>query len=102
MNRLSFFPTVTVNGIQEKDPLGGNISKFKTVRPVSYYRVAEEDLMRPDLISHKAYGDVSFWWVICVVNNIQNPLLDLSVGQQLQIPDVVDIYDFNKVYRVID
>ena len=100
MNRLDFFPVVTVDGTDEVDQIGGNLSKFKPVRRVSYFRVTQEDLMRPDLISQKVYGTVTFWWVICLTNGIANPLTDLSVGQQLEIPNILDIYDFNKAYRV--
>ena len=100
MNRLDFFPVVTVDGLDEVDQIGGNLSKFTPVRQVSYYRVAQEDLMRPDLISQKAYGTVSFWWVICLVNDLSNPFTDLEVGTLLKVPNILDVYDFNKTYRI--
>jgi hypothetical protein len=100
MNRLDFYPVVSVDGVSEVDQIGGNLPKFATVRPVSYYRVAQEDLMRPDLISQKAYGTVSFWWAICLVNDLSNPLTDLVEGQLLKVPNLLDLYDFNKAYRI--
>lgn len=101
MNRLDFYPVVTVDGSDEVDQIGGDLSKFTPIRPVSYYRVTSEDVMRPDLISYKAYGTVSFWWVVCLVNGIENPLADLVVGASLKIPNVLDLYDFNKKYRIV-
>ncbi len=51
------------------------------------YRIADTDLGRIDLLAYKFYGDVSLWWVICVVNKIANPLTDMWVGQELKILD---------------
>jgi hypothetical protein len=34
--------------------------------------------MRIDLIAHKVYQNVNYWWVICEANNILNPFTDLT------------------------
>jgi hypothetical protein len=52
------------------------------------YAVVETDLMRPDFIAWKTYGDVSLWWVIMHVNSIANPFTDLIVGEVLKIPKI--------------
>ncbi len=44
------------------------------------------EVARPDLIAYKHYGDVSLWWVIAIVNNIDNPLVDLQSGMTLKVP----------------
>lgn len=51
-------------------------------------RVTKEILQRPDLLASQAYGDPSLWWVIYEFNNIRDPLFDLQLGQELQIPSL--------------
>lgn len=52
----------------------------------SMYSVTESDLKRIDLIAHRTLGDVNLWWAIAFVNNIANPLEDISIGDTLMIP----------------
>ncbi len=42
------------------------------------------------LLAHNVYSDVKLWWIICVANNIQNPLLFPEPGTVLRIftPDI--------------
>jgi hypothetical protein len=89
-----------VDGKDEIDFLYNNLSKFKLHYQESYYRITEPDLLRPDLISYQYYNTVDFWWVIMLVNNIQNPLTDLEIGMLIKVPNILDIYEFNKLYRV--
>lgn len=37
------------------------------------------------LLSYKYYGTVNLWWILCVANNIQNPLDLPEVGTKLKI-----------------
>ena len=53
----------------------------------SFYVVSEMDIGRVDLISYNCYGNSSYWWAICLVNNIGNPF-ELLVGQSLRIPSI--------------
>lgn len=41
---------------------------------------------RADLLSYEAYGTVSYWWLICLANNITNPFEELTPGKQIKIP----------------
>lgn len=102
MDRTKFFQNYfnETTQVNELDYLYNNLSKMALKYSTSRYRVSEQDLMRPDLISYKVYGTVNYWWVILVINNIQNPFLDLSVGQMLLIPNENDLYDFRKKYRL--
>jgi nucleoid-associated protein YgaU len=43
------------------------------------------DNMPWTLISQKAYNTPSLWWLICSVNNIQNPIQFPSAGTVLKI-----------------
>lgn len=37
------------------------------------------------LISYNYYNDVKLWWIICIANNIQNPLNLPTVGMNIKI-----------------
>ena len=96
MNRTNFFEEVTVYDFPEYDHLNNSLSRFVMNYPVQYYRVAEDDLQRPDLISYKAYQTVKYWWLICYANGVLDPFTDLEVVKLMTIPNILDIYEFYK------
>lgn len=49
---------------------------------------------RSDLISHKFYGTVELWWLICERNDIFDPFTEFSFGKEIIIPSVVDYQKF--------
>ena len=100
MNRTNFYNVAVNNQTDEYDYLWNNLSKFKTNYPLRYYRVESKDLMRPDIISYKIYGTIGYWWLILALNGIQDPLHDLTVGLLLKIPNVLDIYNFQKQWAI--
>ena len=100
MGRTNFYNISVVEGNREYDHLYNTITKFTMVYPVRYYRVESEDLMCPDLISKKVYNTEDYWWIICMVNNIDNPFNDMEVGQLLKIPNLIDIYTFTKKWSI--
>ena len=107
MDRTNFFTIVTATAttsdadkMKELDYLHNPLTKFKMNYLPSKYRVIAADLMRPDRISDKNYNTPEFWWIICLVNNIDSPLVDLEVGQILDIPSELDIFEFQRRYRV--
>lgn len=106
MDRTIFYDVATLtDGLtnisnHELDMLHNNMSKFTMMYAVGYYRVTNADLMRPDSISNIVYGTVGYWWLICFVNKIYDPFVDLTVGQQLTIPNILDIQNFYKKYRL--
>jgi hypothetical protein len=99
MNRTLFYDIETVDGIEELDFMDNSLSGLLFKYEPIYYRVVETDVMRPDLISYKNYGTVTYWWIVCLVNGVENPLLDIKVGDLYKLPNVIDIYDFYKNYR---
>ena len=99
MDRTKFYVVKTHNSIDELDFLENSLSGFRINYPVSYHRVDATDLLRPDMISYKAYGTVSFWWLVCYINDIWDIFSDLELGQVLRIPNILDIYDFYKKYK---
>ena len=100
MRRTLFYKKFTVDGTEELDFLYNSLSQFKITYQPDYYRISEGDIPDPGAISYKVYGTTEFWWVILLVNDIQNPLTDMESGTILQIPNVIDIYDFQRKYRV--
>ena len=98
MDRTNFFNIIDVGNGDEYDHLYNTLSRFTMNYPAMYYRVEGEDVMRPDLISYKAYKTVRYWWLICFVNQIQDPLVDIEPGKLLTIPSILDIYSFFKKY----
>lgn len=53
--------------------------------------IKQEDILRPDLISQKAYNTPELWWVILEYNNIQDPMFELQLGQILKIPAIARV-----------
>jgi hypothetical protein len=107
MDRTNFFTIVkaSVTGkskdtMEELDFLWNPLTAFELTYDPTYYRVAGSDIMRPDTISYNAYGTPDFWWIICLINSIDNPLIDMQVGQILKIPNPIDIFNFQRKYRV--
>jgi len=100
MRRTLFYKKFTVDGTEELDFLYNSLSEFEMAYEPKYYRVDESDASDPGIISYKCYGTVEFWWVILAVNGIQNPFTELTVGIVLTIPNVIDIYTFQRKYRV--
>lgn len=102
MDRTKFYKKVINDGIGELDFLYNSLSYIdRSLRyPVQIYRVTSEDIMRPDLISYKAYGTVKYWWVILVFNDIEDPLTEIQPGLLIEIPHKMDVYDFQRRYRL--
>jgi len=100
MKRTDFFKEVSINNTTEYDHLNNTLYRFTMKYPVKYYRIAEDDVMRPDLISWKVYQTVDYWWLICFVNNIQDPFNDIISGDLIKIPNLLDVYEFYKKYKI--
>jgi hypothetical protein len=52
---------------------------------ITLYTVTEAEENRIDIIATKFYGSASMYWVICMANNISDPL-DLPIGRILSLP----------------
>jgi len=100
MNRSNFYQKVTVGGVPQLDFLHNSLSRFDMIYSPRYYRVMGDDGMRPDMISKKVYDTPSLWWVLMLVNDISNPLVDIDPGTVLIVPNRIDVYNFQKKYRL--
>ena len=95
-NRSEFYKKEIVDGIEELDLVTNSIQDFTFSREMSYYKVIEADLGRPDLIAIKAYQDRSkmfAWWILFYVNEIVDPYNDLEIGDILSVPHPKDLED---------
>ena len=99
-SRDNFYGTMTNNDNEVlTDPLQYDFEEFiefmrdKDVRVV---RLSESNERLPDAISYFEYGSSEFWWVICYVNRIQDPLNELDAGLEIAIPFIRDIEEFKQ------
>lgn len=53
----------------------------------TYVQIEEN---RPDLLSHRIYGSVKFWYILLVYNGMVSPL-ELVVGQRINYPRIDDV-----------
>lgn len=93
-SRVNFFKKHEIDGNVENDLPFNSFNNFKFKRPRTYYTLKQQDVMRPDLISYKAYGTISYWWIILKVNEIDDIFNDMTEGKSIQLPHPVDIDDF--------
>jgi len=57
----------------------------------TYYTVEGQYEGYPELIAYKFWGTVDLWWVLCVANNVIDPLTDIVTGKELKIPTLFSI-----------
>tara|TARA_B100000965_G_C19602788_1_gene763869 strand:+ start:6134 stop:6412 length:279 start_codon:yes stop_codon:yes gene_type:complete len=57
------------------------------------YVIESKYEMRPDLLSHKLFGSVKYWWVFAVRNpdKIVDPIQDFKAGCTIRIPKLENI-----------
>lgn len=49
--------------------------------------VQNEEDQRADIIAHNIYGNQSFDWIVLQYNNIVDPVVELTAGTELQLPN---------------
>jgi len=100
--RANFFPTITdPNGQTIHDVMGFTffglrnflVGKYVGQRPVSGYTEGA-----PDAISYLEYGIEDYWWILCLINGIVDPINEINLGDSLIIPNTGDI---NAYFNVI-
>ncbi len=64
-------------------------------RPTSFYQVQidEANPPRPDMIAYRVYGDTSLFWPLALRNGIRCPLRDVTPGQVLVVPNLIDVQE---------
>jgi hypothetical protein len=55
------------------------------LNPSVYYTISVSQKMPWTMISFNEYETLDLWWLICLINKINNPLSFAEVGQNLKI-----------------
>lgn len=63
----------------------------------NYYPIKAGEEGRWDLISHKFYKTVGYWWLICLANQISNPFEIKPTGTVIRIPSLDYLIQKDKV-----
>ncbi len=50
--------------------------------------VTERQHQAPDLLAYDLYGDWRLWWLIPVLNELEDPTFDLQAGMTIRCPSV--------------
>lgn len=50
-----------------------------------YFKFTVDRHMSWTALSHRMYGSIDLWWLICVINNIDNPIKFPAPGTVLKI-----------------
>jgi hypothetical protein len=82
-----WLPGVFYPGLE--NALGRNpyrISTFPVEADDGYWTVAPEEEYRLDLISFRVYGTYRLWWVLALVNKINNPFVKPDIGEVIRCP----------------
>ena len=100
MNRTKFYKKVVVDNTPELDFLWNTLSSFEINHTLGYYRIRGDETDQFDLVSYRIYGTERYWWILCLVNQVKNPLVGVSEGSIIKVPDIRDIYDFYQNFAV--
>lgn len=65
----------------------------------TYFRVDNISLNRLDIVAYKCYGFSTYWWVIAMANDIQDPF-KLPLDTILRIPQLSSLYADGSVLDV--
>ena len=95
-SRRYYYNLFTNGQVEEFDFLSNALTKLFSyiTRPVGYAVMREDHVGNLDKLSFEQYGDEKLWWVIALVNGIIDPFNDDLVDQELEVPDLLDIFDF--------
>jgi hypothetical protein len=70
-----------------------HFSQFMSGQITKTHIVQAHEEGRPELISFNEYGTTELWWIILQVNGI-NSAMDVTPGQNLSIPSVVQVESY--------
>ncbi len=89
------YKTVEYEGVKFLDYTKYDIDPMDmmTSEPLQYI-VKAQDIGRLDLISKKMYGRFDYYKYILIYNNILDPFNGLTIGQNIRIPLLTDIANY--------
>ena len=63
----------------------------------AFYKYQIEDGDTPEIVADKQYGDSTLHWVICLTNNISDPLFDLPLQQSALERKIIKQYGYTSI-----
>ena len=87
-------PKLTYNGVTISD-ITHRIDMLKSVRKYSalYYTVRIAEDVTPEIMAERYYGNQDYWWIVCTINKVIDPLYDW-VKRETEVYAYVDkLYD---------
>lgn len=63
----------------------------------AFYKYQLQDGDTPELVSYKEYGDPTYHWVICYVNNLLDPQFDFPLQSYALEKKILKQYNFNNI-----
>lgn len=97
--RTNFMEETEVEGIVEFDLVKNNWELFEIKRPMTFFTISRSYIQRPDLLSLKLYGKMSYWWILAKYNKIDDWWNDIEVEDIIEVPNIRDIEDFYAKFR---
>ncbi len=85
-------------GVEIHNLTDTNWTEFKFYNGFIPHTVTDEEIIRPDLISHEHFNTSYYLDIILLINNIKNPF-ELKIGMMLKIPKYIDIKTFISEYK---
>lgn len=73
------------------------IANTNTIAPRYYNNYIIEKKDTWTLISHKHYGNIELWWLICKINNIRNPFINIPI-----VGNTIKILTMDAVNTILD
>lgn len=67
-----------------------NLARTVRINPddidIKYYYFHRVNKSAPyTVLSHQLYGSINLWWLICIINNIDNPVEFLEPGSTIRV-----------------
>jgi len=94
-DRTSFLTKAHNNSDElEWDMLLSGWDLFKLTKPISFNVIKYGDIGRPDILSYRIYDSSKYWWILCKVNQIDDVWNDMHVGDDIIVPDLIDIENY--------
>ena len=88
-----FYKEKELNDYRELDYLDTNIHKMN-LSTTDVFTVTAPYEYRPDLISLRVFGDYHYGWLIALHNDFLDPVFSITVGREIDIPDIDEYFDF--------
>lgn len=69
----------------------------RSVKPAAddfYVTVSDRQHQAPDVLAFDLYGEWRLWWLIPLLNELEDPTFDLQAGLEVRCPSIVRAKSF--------